>query len=185
MIVVDVPRLLLIAALVGLMAPMPSRAGSSTAESVWDRRNARARAMEQVPRGALITGQRCMEIGMRGNEERYRCTVWYTVPASNTPPPGALSPALIPLRHDACSGLVTAGADSWPAFLIARPAGRELLTSAASPLTRTINREASPISPSRGPAAMAPEQPPPPRWLHPTRGAPQASNCRNAPAAAA
>jgi hypothetical protein len=83
---------LLAAALVGLMAPLPSHAGSSTAESVWDRRNARARALEQVPRGAVITRERCMAIGMRGNEERYRCTLWYSDPPPKTPPAPATQP---------------------------------------------------------------------------------------------
>jgi hypothetical protein len=85
-------RWLLAAALVVLMAPLPSQAGSSTAESVWDRRNARARALEQVPRGAVITGERCLVIGMRGNEERYRCTLWYTSPTAATPPAPAAQP---------------------------------------------------------------------------------------------
>jgi hypothetical protein len=92
MSVSDPLRWLLAAALVALMAPLTSHAGSSTAESVWDRRNARARALEQVPRGAVITGERCMEIGMRGNEERYRCTLWYTLPTPNTPPAPAAQP---------------------------------------------------------------------------------------------
>jgi hypothetical protein len=48
--------------------------------------------LEQVPRGAVITGERCMEIGMRGNEERYRCTLWYTLPTPNTPPAPAAQP---------------------------------------------------------------------------------------------
>ncbi|MFN7900152.1 MAG: hypothetical protein ACK5N0_10900 [Synechococcaceae cyanobacterium] len=70
-----------------LLAALQVRAGSATAESVWDRRNARARALEQVPRGAVITREACMEIGMRGNEERYRCTVWYSMPPTDAPLP--------------------------------------------------------------------------------------------------
>lgn len=70
-----------------LLGALPVRAGSATAESVWDRRNARARALEQVPRGAVITREACMEIGMRGNEERYRCTIWYAMPPNHAPQP--------------------------------------------------------------------------------------------------
>lgn len=89
----DPLRWLLAATLVGLMvAPPPSHAGSSTAESVWDRRNARARALEQVPRGAVISRERCMVIGMRGNEERYRCTLWYTAPTPEMAPAPAKQP---------------------------------------------------------------------------------------------
>lgn len=78
--------------LISLLAPLAGLAGSSTAESVWDRRNARARALEQVPRGAAITRERCLEIGMRGNEERYRCTVWYAIPANDEPAPRPAQP---------------------------------------------------------------------------------------------
>lgn len=78
--------------LISPLAPLAGWAGSSTAESVWDRRNARARALEQVPRGAVITRERCLEIGMRGNEERYRCTVWYSMPASDEPAPRPAQP---------------------------------------------------------------------------------------------
>jgi hypothetical protein len=69
-----VVSLLLLAVLLGL----PAHAGSVTADSILDQEGAKQAAMEQVPRGATITGSRCQEIGVGGMDNpRYRCTIDY------------------------------------------------------------------------------------------------------------
>jgi hypothetical protein len=68
----------------------PTRAGSSTAESTWDRGDAQQRALQGVPRGATVTRTYCLDIGMSGNNDRYRCTVFYeTTPAAPAGDPPA------------------------------------------------------------------------------------------------
>jgi len=68
------------------VAAGPARAGSSTAESTWDRNDAQQRALQGVPRGATVTRTSCLDIGMSGNNDRYRCTVFYeTTPAAPAP----------------------------------------------------------------------------------------------------
>ncbi len=70
-----------------LLSVLPARAGSVTADSIQDLEGARAAALEQVPRGATITGTRCQEIGVGGMDNpRYRCTVDYR-PAGVAPSP--------------------------------------------------------------------------------------------------
>lgn len=69
---------------------LPARAGSATAESVWDQSNARQRALQQVPQGATVTRTSCELISV-GMNDRYRCTVWY----ESTPAPTA-APAAAP-----------------------------------------------------------------------------------------
>jgi hypothetical protein len=65
------------------LAAGPARAGSSTAESTWDRGDAQQRALQGVPRGATVTRTYGLDIGMSGNNDRYRCTVFYeTTPAA-------------------------------------------------------------------------------------------------------
>jgi hypothetical protein len=77
---------LLAASLLLLLPLPPARAGSVTADSILDQEGARQAAMEQVPRGATVTGTRCQEIGVGGMDNpRYRCTVEYG-PAGATPP---------------------------------------------------------------------------------------------------
>jgi hypothetical protein len=72
-----------------LATAMPVRAGSVTADSIIDREGARQAAMEQVPRGATVTGSRCQEIGVGGMDNpRYRCTIDYQ-PAGAAPAPAA------------------------------------------------------------------------------------------------
>lgn len=68
----------------------PARAGSATADSVWDRRNALQRALQQVPAGATVTGQHCLTIEVGLDNFRYRCTVeWTTTPEPASPSPAA------------------------------------------------------------------------------------------------
>ena len=66
-----------------------ARAGSSTAESTWDRNDAQQRAMAGVPRGATVTRTLCEDIGMSGNNDRYRCTVFFESTPATTPPAAA------------------------------------------------------------------------------------------------
>jgi hypothetical protein len=78
---------LLLGALLLAALPQAARAGSATAESIWDKGNALQRAQEQVPRGATVTGSRCTEVNVRTGNYRYICTVTYT-----ETPPAAASP---------------------------------------------------------------------------------------------
>lgn len=72
-----------------LATTLPVQAGSVTADSIFDREAARQAALEQVPRGATVTGSRCQEIGVGGmDNSRYRCTVEYQ-PAQAAPNPSA------------------------------------------------------------------------------------------------
>jgi hypothetical protein len=74
------------------LAAGQARAGSSTAESTWDQGDAQQRALQGVPRGATVTRTACEDIGMSGNNDRYRCTVFYeatpAAPASGGTPGG-------------------------------------------------------------------------------------------------
>ncbi len=74
----------------------PALAGSATADSVWDRDNAKQRAMQQVPAGATVTSTRCEDFSVGMDNTRYRCTVEFTVPdpsvpGTSTPAPAGLS----------------------------------------------------------------------------------------------
>ncbi|MFY8148051.1 MAG: hypothetical protein ACOVNL_02400 [Prochlorococcaceae cyanobacterium] len=83
------PLVLLLSGLAALLlqAP-PARAGSETAESVWNEQNALERAQQQVPAGATITGHRCESFGVGFDNTRYRCTVNYSQEAAE-PSPGS------------------------------------------------------------------------------------------------
>ena len=70
------PALLLAAA----VSTATASAGSITGESVWDRNNARQRALEQVPRGAAVQRTRCEDLTVGRGNTRYRCTVFYADP---------------------------------------------------------------------------------------------------------
>lgn len=83
-----------------LACPAPLQAGSVTAESIWDRRNARQMALQQVPRGSQVTRVSCTEIGLSMADWRYRCTVWYQSAPAPTPAPAA-APAAEPLPFPA------------------------------------------------------------------------------------
>jgi hypothetical protein len=72
------PRRLLALTTMLLLSATPALAGSVTADSILDQEGARQAAMEQMPRGATVTGSRCQEIGVGGiDNPRYRCTVEY------------------------------------------------------------------------------------------------------------
>lgn len=78
-------RLLLpLALLLPLVVAPPLRAGSVTAESIWDQGNALERARSQLPADARETGHRCQVLQVR-NDQRYRCSVEFsTDPAPPT-----------------------------------------------------------------------------------------------------
>ena len=53
-----------------------AQAGSITAESIWDKKNAIQRAQEQLPANATVTNTRCTVVTVRN--WRYICTLDYT-----------------------------------------------------------------------------------------------------------
>ena len=63
------------AALALALAPA-AQAGSITAESIWDKKNAIQRAQEQLPANATVTNTRCTVVTVRN--WRYICTLDYT-----------------------------------------------------------------------------------------------------------
>jgi hypothetical protein len=78
---------------VGLaLLAVPARAGSVTAESVFDRQATRQQAKSQVPKGATITRTVCEDIEVGLDNTRYRCTVFYTT-APASPAPATTGPA--------------------------------------------------------------------------------------------
>jgi hypothetical protein len=71
-----------------------AQAGSITAESIWDKKNAIERAQEQLPPHATVTGTRCTVVNVRIGNERYICTLNYTTtPPGATPSSGSSAPA--------------------------------------------------------------------------------------------
>jgi hypothetical protein len=75
------PRLSLLTVLLA-MGMAPALAGNATAESIWDQQSARQQALQQVPTGAAVTRTSCEEFSVgRGDNSRYRCTVWWSDPA--------------------------------------------------------------------------------------------------------
>jgi hypothetical protein len=79
--------LLTVALLAGGLAllAVPARAGSVTAESVFDRQATRQQAKSQVPKGATITRTVCEDLEVGLDNTRYRCTVYYTMPPAPAP----------------------------------------------------------------------------------------------------
>ena len=86
-------RGLLLAAGLVLASQASARAGSVTAESIWDRANAIQRATSQIPRGATVTGNSCLEVDLRGGSTRYICTVTYSSPPATPAPTPAIAPS--------------------------------------------------------------------------------------------
>ena len=80
-------------ALSGLTAltAAPALAGSVTAESIWDKRNALQRAQSQLPAGSTVTRTQCTEVNVRTGNYRYICTLFFT-----DPPAGAAAPPTAP-----------------------------------------------------------------------------------------
>ena len=91
-----VSGLLLAAGITALWGLMPSaHAGSSTADSIWDRSNALQRAMEAMPAGATVTKQNCQTLEIGLDNTRYRCTVWWNDPPAS-PPASQPTPSTTP-----------------------------------------------------------------------------------------
>jgi hypothetical protein len=63
----------------------PARAGSVTAESIFDRQATRQQARSQVPKGATVTRTVCEDLEVGLDNTRYRCTVYYTMSPAPTP----------------------------------------------------------------------------------------------------
>lgn len=74
------------------LAPLPVRAESRTAESIWSQSDAQQRAIQQIPLADRdnITQTRCQEVGVgsMGSLPRFRCTVWF----DPTPPAAPATP---------------------------------------------------------------------------------------------
>lgn len=76
-----------------LLAAGGAWAQSVTAESVWGTKAAQQEAMSQLPKNVTVTRTSCQEIGMSGNNYRYRCTVFYSAnPVPQSLPPGNSPP---------------------------------------------------------------------------------------------
>ena len=91
------PRALGVGLALGLgLSAGASRAGSITAESIWDSSNAIQRAQEQMPAGATVTGSHCTTVNVRTGNYRYICTVDYSEAPATSPTPtpsGSSAPA--------------------------------------------------------------------------------------------
>ena len=71
-----------------------AQAGSITAESIWDKKNAIQRAQEQLPANATVTNTRCTVVNVRIGNYRYICTLDYTTaPNPATPSSESSAPA--------------------------------------------------------------------------------------------
>ncbi|MEB3321798.1 MAG: hypothetical protein VKI81_03140 [Synechococcaceae cyanobacterium] len=81
-----------------VLLPVPAvRAGAVMVESIRDQGDARRRALQRVPPGAVVRSVRCQEIGMGMGGTRYRCIVRY-----DDPPP---APAASDPQPDPADGL--------------------------------------------------------------------------------
>ncbi len=69
-----------------LVGPLPVQAGSITEDSIVDQNSALQNAMDQLPKGATVTGTRCIQIVTPGDSYRYRCSVDYTTTGSPSAP---------------------------------------------------------------------------------------------------
>jgi hypothetical protein len=76
---------LLLGALLLAAAPQAARAGSITAESIWDKSDAIQRAQSQLPAGATVTRTRCTEVNVRTGNYRYICTLFFTTGPTTAP----------------------------------------------------------------------------------------------------
>jgi hypothetical protein len=71
-----------------------AQAGSITAESIWDQKNAIERAQQQLPANATVTNTNCTVVNVRTGNYRYICTLEYTTTSSGaTPSSGSSAPA--------------------------------------------------------------------------------------------
>lgn len=79
---------LLLLALSGLTAlgTAPCLAGSVTAESILDQRNALQRAQSQLPAGSTVTRTKCSVVNVGIGNDRYICTLFFTDPPIDAAP---------------------------------------------------------------------------------------------------
>lgn len=68
------------------LAATPGLANTVTAQSILSQTNALARATALLPAGAVVTGSQCQTVEVGLDNERYLCSVSYTLPAA---PPAA------------------------------------------------------------------------------------------------
>ena len=73
--------------LISLVMATAERAAAGTAigESIWDRNNARDRALQSVPAGAQIGSTSCQTVEVGTGNYHYSCRITYTDPAPQTP----------------------------------------------------------------------------------------------------
>jgi hypothetical protein len=64
-----------------------ARAGSITAESIWDSSNAIQRARSQLSANDTVTSTRCTVVNVRTGSYRYICTLHYDSDPRPTPAP--------------------------------------------------------------------------------------------------
>ncbi|MEY3543950.1 MAG: hypothetical protein RLZZ247_107 [Cyanobacteriota bacterium] len=69
-----------------------AQAGSITAESIWDKKNAIERAQQQLPANATVTSTHCTVVNVSIGNYRYICTLEYTT-APGAPAPSSASPS--------------------------------------------------------------------------------------------
>ena len=64
-----------------------AQAGTAIGESIWDQNNATDRALQLVPRGAVVTSTDCQSVEVGTGNVRYICRVTYSdPPAANQAP---------------------------------------------------------------------------------------------------
>ena len=88
--------LLVLAGALALGTADAARAGSVTAESIWDRSNAIQRAQSQVPAGATVSRTECTVVNVRTGNYRYICTLFYAdavAPSAPQPSPSPTAPS--------------------------------------------------------------------------------------------
>ncbi len=93
------PRLHLWASVAALFVAAlgPSaQAGSITSSSIWNRSNALDRARQQMPKGSIVTGERCRDVEVGIGNTRYVCTVEFAPPSPSPSPIPSPAPAAAP-----------------------------------------------------------------------------------------
>ena len=80
------PALLLLLASLVVAPAMQAVAGTAIGESIWDRSNARDRALQSVPAGAQIVSTNCQSVEVGTGNYHYICRITYTDLAPQSPP---------------------------------------------------------------------------------------------------
>jgi len=71
------PTLLALLAALVLSPVERAAAGTAIGESIWDRKNARERALQSVPAGAQIINSDCQTVEVGTGNFRYICRITY------------------------------------------------------------------------------------------------------------